>query len=114
MDARVTVKQNGDFRRIYRRGRSAVAGGVVVYCLKNRQGMSRLGVTVSTKLGHAVVRNRVRRRLRELYRLHKAEMLSGYDVIVVARVRAVEMPYAKLERQYLRCLGELGLMKENP
>ena len=114
MDARVTVKQNGDFRRIYRRGRSAVAGGVVVYCLKNRQGMSRLGVTVSTKLGHAVVRNRVRRRLRELYRLHRAEMLSGYDVIVVARVRAVEMPYAKLERQYLRCLGELGLMKENP
>ena len=114
MDARVTVKQNGDFRRIYRRGRSAVSGGVVVYCMKNRQGMSRLGVTVSTKLGHAVVRNRVRRRLRELYRLHRAEMLSGYDVIVVARVRAVEMPYAKLERQYLRCLGELGLMKENP
>ena len=114
MDARVTVKQNSDFRRIYRRGRSAVSGGVVVYCLKNRQGMSRLGVTVSTKLGHAVVRNRVRRRLRELYRLHRAEMLSGYDVIVVARVRAVEMPYAKLERQYLRCLGELGLMKENP
>ena len=35
MDARVTVKQNGDFRRIYRRGRSAVSGGVVVYCLKN-------------------------------------------------------------------------------
>ena len=75
MDARVTVKQNGDFRRIYRRGRSAVAGGVVVYCLKNRQGMSRLGVTVSTKLGHAVVRNRVRRRFRELYRLHKGDML---------------------------------------
>ncbi len=113
MDPQVTVKENGDFRRIYRKGRSAVSGGVVVYCLKNRQGMSRLGVTVSTKLGHAVVRNRVRRRLRELYRLHKAEMLSGYDVIMVARVRAVEMPYAKLERQYLRCLGELGLMKEN-
>ncbi len=77
MDARVTVKENGDFRRIYRRGRSAVSGGVVVYCLKNRKGMSRLGVTVSTKLGHAVVRNRVRRRLRELYRLHKAELLPG-------------------------------------
>ena len=55
MDARVTVKQNGDFRRIYRRGRSAVAGGVVVYCLKNRQGMSRLGVTVSTKLGLSLI-----------------------------------------------------------
>ena len=109
MDARVTVKENGDFRRIYRRGRSAVSGGVVVYCLKNRKGMSRLGVTVSTKLGHAVVRNRVRRRLRELYRLHKAELLPGYDLIVVARVRAVDMPYAKLEKQYLHCLSQLEL-----
>ena len=113
MDARVTVKQNGDFRRIYRRGRSAVAGGVVVYCLKNRQGMSRLGVTVSTKLGHAVVRNRVRRRFRELYRLHKGDMLPGYDIIMVARVRAAELPYAKLEKQYLRCLTQLGLLRED-
>ena len=104
MDARVTVKQNSDFRRIYRRGRSAVSGGVVVYCLKNRQGMSRLGVTVSTKLGHAVVRNRVRRRFRELYRLHRADMLPGWDIIMVGRVRAAELPYHKLEKQYLRCL----------
>lgn len=113
MDARVTVKENSDFRRIYRRGRSAVSGGVVVYCLKNRKGMSRLGVTVSTKLGHAVVRNRVRRRLRELYRLHKAELLPGYDLIVVARVRAVGMPYAKLEKQYLHCLSQLELLRED-
>ena len=113
MDLRVTVKKNGEFRRIYRKGRSAVSGGVVVYCMKNRKGMSRLGVTVSTKLGHAVVRNRVRRRLRELYRLHKQEMLSGYDVIVVARVRAAEMPYAKLEKQYLHCLSQLGLLRED-
>ena len=75
--------------------------------------MSRLGITVSTKLGHAVVRNRVRRRLRELYRLHRQEMLPGYDLIVVARVRAVEMPYAKLEKQYLRCLAQLGLLRED-
>ena len=40
MDPQVTVKENGDFRRIYRKGRSAVSGGVVVYCLKNRKGMS--------------------------------------------------------------------------
>lgn len=113
MDPQVTVKENGDFRRIYRKGRSAVSGGVVVYCLKNRKGISRLGVTVSTKLGHAVVRNRVRRRLRELYRLHRQEMLPGYDLIVVARVRAVDMPYAKLEKQYLRCLAQLGLLRED-
>ena len=113
MDARVTVKQNGEFRRIYRRGRSAVTGGMVVYCLKNKKGMSRLGVTVSTKVGHAVVRNRVRRRFRELYRLHRGELLPGYDIIMVARVRAAAMPYQKLESQYLRCLAELGLLGED-
>lgn len=70
--------------------------------------MSRLGVTVSTKLGHAVVRNRVRRRLRELYRLHRQEMLPGYDLIVVARVRAVDMPYAKLESSIFAVLHSLA------
>ena len=112
MDARVTVKQNSDFRRIYRRGRSAVSGGVVVYCLKNRQGMSRLGVTVSTKLGHAVVRNRVRRRFRELYRLHKPEMQPGYDVILVARGRAVRSTYQQLDETYLHLLRQAGLVPE--
>ena len=113
MNANVTVKTNGDFRRIYRKGRSAVSGGVVVYCLPNKQGKSRLGLTVSTKVGKAVVRNRVRRRFRELYRLHKGDMMPGYDIIMVARVRAAELPYAKLEKQYLRCLSQLGLLRED-
>ena len=59
-----------------------------------------------------VVRNRVRRRLREIYRLNREKMPAGYDIIIVARVRAAEAPYRKLERHYLRCLGELGLLTD--
>ena len=66
MKAAVTVKENYEFRRIYRKGKSLVSPQMVLYWQKNRQGQSRLGVTVSTKLGHAVVRNRVRRRFRAL------------------------------------------------
>ena len=113
MKAAVTVKENYVFRRIYRKGKSSVQPCLVVYCQKNRQGATRLGVTVSTKLGKAVVRNRVRRRFRELYRLHKDDILPGYDIIMVARVRAAELPYAKLEKQYLRCLSQLGLLRED-
>ena len=51
MKAAVTVKENHVFRRIYRKGQSSVQPAVVVYCQKNRQGKTRLGVTVSTKLG---------------------------------------------------------------
>ena len=98
MDPAVTVKENYEFRRIYRKGKSAVSPQLVIYCQRNRRGHSRLGVSVSTKLGCAVVRNRVRRRIREIYRLIKAKMLPGYDLIVVARVRAVETDYQKLDR----------------
>lgn len=109
MKAAVTIKENYVFRRLYRKGQSSVQPCMVVYCQKNRQGKTRLGVTVSTKLGKAVVRNRVRRQLREMYRLHLPEMKKGYDVILVGRVKAVYTPYAKMEGQYLRALEALGL-----
>ena len=114
MDPAVTVKENYEFRRIYRKGKSAVSPQLVIYCQRNRRGHSRLGVSVSTKLRCAVVRNRVRRRIREIYRLNKAKMLPGYDLIVVARVRAVETDYQKLDRTYLRLLEQLDLLREDP
>ena len=114
MDPAVTVKENYEFRRIYRKGKSAVSPQLVIYCQRNRRGHSRLGVSVSTKLGCAVVRNRVRRRIREIYRLNKAKMLPGYDLIVVARVRAVESDYQKLDHTYLRLLEQLDLLREDP
>ncbi len=114
MDPAVTVKENYEFRRIYRKGKTAVSPQLVIYCQRNRRGHSRLGVSVSTKLGCAVVRNRVRRRIREIYRLNKAKMLPGYDLIVVARVRAVETDYQKLDRTYLRLLEQLDLLREDP
>ena len=114
MDPAVTVKENYEFRRIYRKGKSAVSPQLVIYCQRNRRGHSRLGVSVSTNLGCAVVRNRVRRRIREIYRLNKAKMLPGYDLIVVARVRAVETDYQKLDRTYLRLLEQLDLLREDP
>ena len=113
MKASVTVKENGTFRRIYRKGASAVKPCMVVYCRKNRQGLSRLGVTVSTKLGGAVVRNRVRRQMREMYRLHTGEMVPGYDVIIVARSRSVRTPYHEMDRQYASALDALSLRERN-
>ena len=112
MNPEITVKENYEFRRIYRKGKSVVSPAMVLYCQKNRQGRTRLGITVSTKLGKAVVRNRVRRRLREIWRLNKKDMEPGWDIILVARVRAVETSYQKLDKTYRRLLDEAGLLKE--
>lgn len=107
-----SLKENSLFRRLYARGKSAAGSCLVIYCRRNGLEENRIGYTVSKKLGHAVVRNRVRRRLREIYRLHEAEFLPGRDIVVVARSRAVDASYAKLERSFLTLSGKLGLLSE--
>jgi len=107
-----TIKENHEFRRIYAKGKSGVSPCLVVYCRPNRRGRNRLGVTVSTKLGKAVVRNRIRRRLREIYRLSQPQLRQGYDIILVARSRAAAAPYHELERAYRRLCQKLSLWEE--
>jgi ribonuclease P protein component len=94
---RYTLKKNSDFRRLYAKGKSAATPYLVLYCRKNRLDHNRAGYTVSTKLGHAVVRNRVRRRLREIVRLNAGAVRPGFDLVLVARSRAVGAEYKKLE-----------------
>ena len=113
MNPGTTIKQNGDFHRIYAKGKSAVSPCVVVYCRKNRLGTNRTGFTVSKKIGKAVVRNRIRRRLREIVRLNNVRLEQGYDLILVARTRAVEADYRRLEGDFLSCCGRLHLLKKD-
>ena len=96
MNIRCTLKKNSDFRRLYSRGKSAVTPYMVVYCRRNGLDHNRVGYTVSTKLGHAVVRNRVRRRMRELYRTNESKLRPGYDIVMVARTRAIFARYSDL------------------
>lgn len=110
MDHTVSLKHNHEFRRLYAKGKSAVNPCMAVYCRKNRLGYNRLGFTTGTKLGKAVVRNRVRRRLREIYRTNEEKIRPGYDIVVVARVRACHSRYAELQRQFLRTADKLGLL----
>ena len=109
MKRAVTLKENHEFRRLYQKGASAVSGCMVVYCRKNRLGHNRLGITVSVKLGHAVVRNRVRRRIREIFRLSQGKMKQGYDCIVVARTRAAHADYWELKRAFEKTCKKLDL-----
>ncbi|MBQ9646988.1 MAG: ribonuclease P protein component [Oscillospiraceae bacterium] len=114
MKRATTLKMNYEFRRVYNKGKSGVSPFLVVYARPNRRGRNRLGVTVSTKLGKAVVRNRVRRRLREIYRLSQPELKQGYDIVLVARTRAVTAPYRELEQAYRKSCEKLGLWETAP
>ena len=99
MKRAVTLKENHEFRRLYQKGASAVSGCMVVYCRKN-------------KLGHAVVRNRARRRLREVYRLNGGALKQGYDIILVARSRTISAGWKELNDTFLRLCRKLDLLGE--
>ena len=106
------LKLNHIFRRLYATSGHA-NGYFVLYAKPNRSATNRVGITVSKKLGHAVVRNRVRRRLREVYRLHESRFLPGWDIVVVARGRAVDASFSDLTRAYLSLAKKSGILRED-
>ncbi len=108
MEFTSSLKTNNDFRRVYRKGVSAVRPCLVVYIRRNRTPKNRLGFTVTAKVGKAHTRNLVRRRLREIYRLHESGLKPGCDMVVVARTRAAQVDYKRLENEFLAACRELG------
>ena len=106
-----SLKLNHIFRRLYHTNGFA-DGYLVLYARKNRTDTNRVGITVSKKLGKAHVRNRTRRRIREIYRLNEDRFLPGWDIVVVARTRAVDAEFGKLTRSYLALAQKAGLLKE--
>ena len=112
MKKTVPLKENYLFRRLYQRGKTAADGRIALYVRRNGGRENRLGFTVSTKVGCAVVRNRVRRRLREIYRLHEMQFRPGYDLVVVARSQAVNASFSQLTKAYLSLADKLNLRNE--
>lgn len=106
-----SLKLNHIFRRLYATSGHA-NGYLVLYVRKNRTQGNRVGITVSKKLGHAVVRNRVRRRLREVYRLNEEKFAPGWDIVVVARTRAVRCDFSELTRAYLSLAKKAGCLND--
>ena len=106
-----SLKLNHIFRRLYATSGHA-NGYLVFYCRPNRTATNRVGITASKKLGHAVVRNRVRRRLREVYRLNEELFTPGWDIVVVARSRCINADFGKLTHAYLSLAKKAGVLKQ--
>ena len=108
-----SLKLNHIFQRLYHTNGQA-NGYLVLYARKNRLDHNRVGITVSKKLGKAHIRNRVRRRFREVYRLNEEAFLPGWDIVIVARSRAIDADFAKLTAAYLQLADKAGLLRKMP
>ena len=103
-----SLKLNHIFRRLYHTTGFG-NGFMVLYARKNRTETNRVGITVSKKLGKAHIRNRVRRRLREVYRLNEDRFAPGWDIVVVARSRCVNADFDKLTQAFLSLADKAGI-----
>jgi len=109
------LNRNNDFRRAYKRGESLVGRCVVIYVVKTRLPYNRMGVTVSKKLGGAVVRNRVRRLITESFRLSEERLKTGYDFVFVGRTRCVNAKMQKVKESMDALFLKHGLfVSESP
>lgn len=103
-----TVKKNGDYRKIYSRGRSVADRHLVLYFLSNNLEICRYGFIVSKKMGNAVKRNRIRRLFREACRLNIEKFPNGYDFVLIARHAAVGLKRQQVEESLLKLLKRAG------
>ena len=112
MQYTVSLKLNHVFQRLYRKGARSAAPTLALYSRPNGRDHNRLGLTTGAKMGHAVVRNKLRRSLRAIYRIHEAELKSGYDIVIVCRAASVEDRYHRLERDFMRIMRKNDLMRK--
>ncbi len=105
-----TLKKNYEFQRIYGRGKYASSRTLVVYVLANRSGNRRVGITTSRKVGKSVVRNRIRRLIRENLRILLGSLPSGRDIVIVARKADESAGFDSVGMEMRSLFVKLGLL----
>jgi ribonuclease P protein component len=107
LDDQNRVKKRKDFTRIYQKGKSYPGKDMILFCRRNGFRSFRIGFTVSKKVGNAVMRNRVRRRLKEIARLHPEFFVQGKDYIIVAKHTITKISYREMEKELENLSGKI-------
>lgn len=99
------LRQRRDFKRVYQRGRSVAVPCFVLHWRKNGSPRTRMGFSVSKKLGNAVKRNRIKRQCRAAARQLLPTLPKGYDLVLVVRAAAAAADYARLKEQMEKAIA---------
>lgn len=107
------LKDRADFSRVYRSGRSWANHQLVLYVLKKPEVETfRVGISASKKIGNAVVRNRMRRLIKEIVRLQADQMVDHVDLVFIVRKGAVDMDYEQLKKSVLHICRKASVLKK--
>ena len=104
-----TLKNNREFRYVLNNGKSYVTKNLVLYVKKNEKDYNRLGIIISKKVGKSVVRNRIRRLLKEVYRDNDVHIKSGFDLVFIVRHRAYDLDYKTTCKEFNKLIKKAKL-----
>ena len=108
----LSIKENRDFKRLYYRGKSFVSPYFVLYVAKGRKGKVRVGVTAGKKIGCAVNRNRAKRVIRAAFSDCFGNISKGYDFVIVARTKILNVKSYDVAKHLKMQLGAAGVWCE--
>lgn len=104
-----SLKNNREFRKVYDNGKSLSNKFLVIFYIKNGLSYNRVGFSTTKKLGNAIIRNRVKRLIKEAFRLNSKNVDIGYDIVFLARIRSNAANYTDIEKSVLNLLNRTKL-----
>ena len=99
--------RRGSFDAVYRAGKRFSSSHLTVFVRSNELALSRFGFSIKKALGGSVVRNRIRRRLREMVRCHRQEIPAGWDIVIHPKSKVATAPFAALAEELVHLLKKL-------
>ena len=106
----IMLKNSRDFSQVYNHKESMANKYLVMYILPNDQMYSRIGISVSKKVGNSVIRHRIKRLIKESYRLNIEKLRKGYDIVVISRVTAKGKNFHEIESAFLHLCRKLDII----
>lgn len=107
------LRKNIEFQRVYKNGRSYANKYLVMYILENGTDISKIGISVSKKVGNSIVRHRLTRLIREACRLNSGNIRSGYDIVIISRLAHKGKGYAQTRDALIHLLKIHDIYKVN-
>lgn len=105
-----SLKKNNEFKRLFLKGKWYKGKYLVVYFLKNRLEINRLGIAVGSKKITIVERNRIRRVIRESYRINEERFNIGYDIVILWKGSEKEIKLSEIENDLLNLFKKGGMV----
>ena len=110
MEYSESLKKNKDFQTVYQKGTSFANRYLVMYILENQYNRNRLGISVSKKVGNSVVRHRITRLIREIYRLNEMSFKTGLDMVIIARPAAKGKTFEEMKKSFMNLAGRHSII----